>query len=206
MFEAILGKPCPRFRIGKARYWSLLASAPLVPLPSLCHFWKMLHSDSINRIKNNNSQTEKAKSGKTAEFLRMWHLCLGPRETWRPLKSTRCWRGAKSLLAEVTGLKSYMLYETHPWCICSFQTFPLGFSPEFYTVGLFEPQILFGITSRYKSPSFLLWYPSSSLLLCFQYNQWHLGTCFVMGLMRSSSDCFLRCLPFPPPIHPTYLC
>jgi len=70
VFEATLGKPWPRFRIGNARYWSLLASAPLVPLPPLCHFWKMLHSDSINRIKNNYSQAEKAKSGKTAKFLR----------------------------------------------------------------------------------------------------------------------------------------
>lgn len=83
----------------------------------------------------------------------------------------------------------HAVYETQPWCICSFQTFPLGFSPElFCTIDLLEPQILFGITSRCKSPSFFLCYSSSPLLLCFQHNQWHLGICCVMGLMRSSSN------------------
>lgn len=41
-------------------YWSLLAVTPQVPSPPLCRFfWKILQSESVNRIRNIYSQVEK---------------------------------------------------------------------------------------------------------------------------------------------------
>lgn len=117
-------------------YWSLLAVTPQVPSPPLCCFWKILQSESVNRIRNIYSQVEKQSQvklqGVPKNLISMSrterNLKKAPEmdSSWVVLVKAR----SQTLLAKVMGLVLYMLCrKLNPDAICSFQTSTLVFFP-----------------------------------------------------------------------------